>query len=295
MTLRRLIASGAGVAALVATSVPYARADPADDCIAAAEQSQPLRRDGKLKAARGRLAVCARPECPAVVRADCAKWLADVEALMPSIVVRAVDTAGADVVGVRVFVDGEQQEARLEGKEMEVDPGAHTLRVEHDGSAPIEQQIVIRESERHRILSVSFAPAAPAAPLPKAVDADAAAPSESRSIVLPVALLGAGGVALGVASYFWASGLADRSTMASGCALTHVCPQSQIDASRNKLIAGDGIGITGVLAAGVGAGILIFGGSGTPRDAPAPERPRVSSLALEPLSGGAQLQVGGRF
>jgi hypothetical protein len=267
-----------------------ARADAADECIAAAEQSQPLRHDGRLKAAHEKLITCSRPECPSVVRLDCTKWLADVETLMPSIVVRAVDASGADVVGVRVFVDGQPQDTHFEGKEMDVDPGAHTLRVEHDGSVPVEQQIVVRESERHRMVSVSFVPAPPAAPLgaqPAGSEADAQPQGSRRSLVLPVALLGAGGVALGVASYFWASGLSDRSTMANSCAKLHNCSQSLIDASRNKLVAGDVIGITGVVAAAIGAGMIVFGGSsGPPRDTP---------VAVEPVPGGAQLQLHGRF
>jgi hypothetical protein len=297
MSRRRVLPGtvpGIGVAAALALSslshaVP-ARADTADECIAAAEQSQPLRRDGKLKAAREKMIACSRPECPAVVRSDCTRWLADVETLMPSIVVRAVDSSGADVVGVRVFVDGERQESRFDGRELDVDPGAHTLRLEHDGSAPVEQQIVVRESERHRMISVSFTPAAtvpptPAPSLPAAQDTPSS-PS-SRSIVLPVALLGAGGVGLAVASYFWVSGLGDRSTMESGCAKTHSCAQSDIDAAHGKLVAGDVVGAAGVVAAVVGAGLLLFGGGSSPaRDTP---------VAVEPVPGGARLEVHGRF
>src|SRR5260370_19556862 len=86
---------GAGVAST-------AHADTADQCIAAAEQSQPLRHDGKLLAGRRLLIACSRSECPSVVRTDCTKWLADLDALMPSGVGLSVDSVGGSVLGVLV-------------------------------------------------------------------------------------------------------------------------------------------------------------------------------------------------
>jgi hypothetical protein len=234
--------------------------------------------------------MCSRPECPNLVRSDCAKWLADVEALTPTIVVRAVDSTGSDVVGARVFVDGEPQEARLEGKELEVDPGTHTLRVERDGSVPVEQRIVVRESERHRMVSVAFAaavvqPAVASAATP-GPSGESPATSSPRSLVLPITLVVGGGVTLAVASYLWAAGLSEHSTMASGCATTHTCSQSAIDSSRGKLLAGDVVGGVGIVAAAVGVGLIVFGGSGAPQTTP---------VALEPLAGGGLLRMKGSF
>ncbi len=267
-----------------------AHADTADQCIAAAEQSQPLRRDGKLLAGRRLLIACSRPECPSVVRTDCTKWLADLDALVPSVVVRAVDSMGADVLGVLVSVDGARLPPMPEGRELEIDPGTHTLRFEHEGSPAIEQQVVLRESERHRILTVSFVAAAisgstPAPSVALAPSTEGPA-SGGRSQVLPIALMGAGGVGLAVASYFWLAGLSDRSSMASGCATTHTCPQSQIDSARGKLVAGDVVGGAGIVAAAIGAGLLVFGSSAAPSPSP---------VAIEPVLGGARIDVRGRF
>ena len=44
--------------------VATARADVREDCRTAAEESQPLRRDGRLKATRQQLLLCVRDECP---------------------------------------------------------------------------------------------------------------------------------------------------------------------------------------------------------------------------------------
>jgi hypothetical protein len=286
--------------ALCMTSGLALHATPAsaegEDCAASAEQSQPLQRDGKLTAARRKLMACSRPECPAVVRNDCTKWLADLDAMMPTLVVRAVDAAGADVVGVRVFIDGERRDvAGSEGKEFEVDPGTHALRLEHDGDAPVEQTIVVRESERHRMVSATFgrAAAAPsAAPSTTASSPEAPTSGSGRSIVVPVVLMAAGGVALGVASALWVSGLGDRSSMEGDCAQSHTCPQSSIDSARGKLVAGDIVGGVGVVAAATGLGILLFGGGGGGGGG-GDSRP--VAVDVHPTPGGAQFSVQGRF
>jgi hypothetical protein len=264
-----------------------------EDCAASAEQSQPLQRDGKLTAARRKLMACSRPECPAVVRNDCTKWLSELDALMPTLVVRAVDSAGADVVGVRVFIDGERRDvAGSEGKELEVDPGTHTLRVEHEGDAPVEQTIVVRESERHRMISATFGHAPPtptAVPSATASSPEAPASGSGRSIVVPVVLMAAGGIGLGVASALWVSGLGDRSAMQSNCAQTHACSQADIDSARGKLVAGDIVGGVGIVAAATGLGILLFGGGGKGSDS------RPVAVDVHPTTGGAQFAVQGRF
>ncbi len=285
----RALVLAVAVGAAAATRATAAHADSADDCIASAEQSQPLLHEGKLSAARRKLMTCSRAECPSVVRNDCVKWLADADALMPSIIVRAVDSTGADVIGARVFIDGERQDARSEGKELEVDPGTHTLRLEHDGNGPAEQQIVVRESERHRIVSISFgapASAQPSGTLQVAPSQELPRPTSGRSVLLPVVLVSAGGVGLAVASFLWVSGLSDRSTMSSGCALTHSCPETQIDSARGKLVAGDVLGGAGIVAAVAGLGLLIFGHSDAPQATP---------VALQPIPGGARLELQGRF
>jgi hypothetical protein len=202
---RRFAASArAWACALVAAGAAnptLARAEPsaADQCIAAAEQSQPLRHDGKLRAARQKLLACSRPECPAVVRADCTKWLADLDGVMPKVVLSAVDSRGADLADVRVSFDGEIVAQRLDGKEIEIDPGTHTVRFERAGSAPIEQQVVVRETERHRVLTATFASARPSSPEPLPSPEPQAA-AGGRSLALPITLIGAGAAGVAVAA-----------------------------------------------------------------------------------------------
>src|SRR5580700_9118420 len=68
------------LAALAVTSTSVrALADEKEACVAASDQAQTLRDDGKYRAARAQLLVCSRDVCPAIVRRDCEKWLAPID------------------------------------------------------------------------------------------------------------------------------------------------------------------------------------------------------------------------
>src|SRR5262245_56106628 len=87
--------AGARVALAAALVVSLSRAAPPQGdqvkvtCAQAYETAQRLREGHRLREAREQLLVCARPECPALLRRDCAPWLGEVEAVLPSIVVVA--------------------------------------------------------------------------------------------------------------------------------------------------------------------------------------------------------------
>jgi hypothetical protein len=280
------------VAAAATPGLARGDSTAASQCISAAEQSQPLRDQGKLRAAREKLLICSQPDCPSFVRNDCTKWLADLDSALPKIVFGAVDSTGADLVDVRVWLDGKVVAERLDGSDMEVDPGAHTVRFEHAGSAPVEEQVVVRVGDRHRNVSATFASSATPAPTPQATPQheDHVGKEGGRSLVLPIALLGAGAASVGVASFFWLSGLSDHSTMASGCATNHSCSQSAVNSAQSKLVIGDVLGGVGIVAAAVGVGILVFGG---------PQQQASTSTGaafyVQPGPGGAAVGVLGRF
>ncbi|HEY2516347.1 MAG TPA: hypothetical protein VGI39_35995, partial [Polyangiaceae bacterium] len=87
-----------------------ARAEPEgvkSACVRAYESSQVLRQQGHHLDAREALRVCAREECPVLVRTDCANWLVDLEEALPSIVVHAT-TDGVERNDVTVLVDGKE-------------------------------------------------------------------------------------------------------------------------------------------------------------------------------------------
>src|ERR1700678_4573205 len=104
--------------AALAAGCTLGHAAKADDtvrvCIAASTDGQTLRKQGRLLAAREEMIACARDACPPIVRSHCARWLSEVDAATPSVVVRAEDPAGADVMGARLFIDG--RPGKLDGQ-----------------------------------------------------------------------------------------------------------------------------------------------------------------------------------
>src|SRR6476646_341830 len=85
---------------LVGLPATLAHAEDKQACLAAFDKAQQLRIDGRLRAARVELALCARNECPTLVRQDCATWLNDVMGSLPSVVVGARDVRGKDLIAV---------------------------------------------------------------------------------------------------------------------------------------------------------------------------------------------------
>jgi hypothetical protein len=284
------------VYALVTLASWRAHADPVDACIATAEEAQRLRLDGKLTRSRENLLACAQATCPAVVRSDCSRWLAEVDELMPSLVLRAVDSAGADRIHVRVAVDDQLITERLDGSEIRVDPGQHVFRLTCAGAPAVEQMVLVRPGEQHRKLSLVCPEPVSVAPPQRATvgvefsrsDADVQPVQGTSShprvaLVWPIAAMGAGSIALAAASSLWISGLNDRATLVSGCGTTHSCAPSEVDSAHQKLVIGDVTAVGGVAFIALGVGILILGRTPAAR----------VTAAIHPVPGGALIGVRG--
>jgi hypothetical protein len=200
-----------------------AAADPIDACIAAAEEGQHLRLEGELTFAREKFLACSHVECPAVLRADCTRWLSELEAVKPPVVVPA---------------------------------------------APRRDDVPPPAEEKH---------APPDRPIP-------APPSPSWAA--PVSAFAAAGVALGIGSYFWITGLSEHATLGSTCAPTHSCSESSIESAHDKLVIGDVAGAIGVGLAVIGVATVILRGHTA--------RPSLV-VAFSQAPGGALLSLGGDF
>lgn len=250
-------------------------------CVRAAEDSQSLRSAHRLRAAFKHLLVCSQSNCPAVVRTDCSYWLAEVEKLLPSVSVQAVDRDGREITDVSVTMDGELLASRLDGLAVPVDPGVRAFRFEHVGSTPIEQKIVIREGQKGRLIRIAFDPRPPPPPKPAPVERRYRVPAAS------VVFGAAGAVALGGFAYFGISGRRDASDLAEGCGRNKTCDESQVSPIRTKLLIADvslGVGLVSLGA----ATYLFFAGN----EKPAP--PPVSADVVVGRNGG-RLSVRGRF
>jgi len=217
-------------AAFAVTTAALAQEPTKDECIAANEEAQSLQRSGHLRGARDRLRLCTSHACPGAVREDCAARIHDVEEALPSVVLAARDAAGADLVEVRVTLDGEPLASTLDGKAIDVDPGEHAFGFVAPDGARVDERVVVREGERRRVVEARFAsppaattatalgPTGPAqAPAPPPPADHASAPGRSQRILAIVAG-GLGVAALGVGTYF---GLHAKSTYDG--ALAH-CP-----------------------------------------------------------------------
>jgi hypothetical protein len=278
MTSPRVRASLRGLSTFVLAAAVTSSASGSDEkqaCVRAVERAQVERLDGKLRAAREGFMICARAVCPDAIRVDCTRWVAEVDASLPTVVVDAVWADARDVAGLTVTLDGQPLPDAAAGRAVGLDPGPHTFRFEAPGAAPVEVRSVIHEGEKNRILHVKFEPADPAGPTAVLAPASAAArapvlqsapipraiwhlPSEDQQTgpstrrPIPTSAFVVGGFALaGFAGFGYASlsGLGQLNHLRSTCAPS--CDPSLVASARQEILVGDIIGYVSLVAAGV--------------------------------------------
>lgn len=292
--LHALIASST-IGVLTLSSGVASAADEKKACVAAYEQSQVLRNESKLSDAKKQLLICARDVCPQALRTDCTSWLSEVESNMPSIVFDVKDGAGKDVVAVKVSLDGKPVMTKLDGKAMALDPGAHTFKYETDGYPTIEEQVIVKQGEKNRKISVTFKPAGDPKkadtkpdPNPPPVVVDPTKPSNRKTVAY--VLGGVGVVALGVGGFFYLTGKGAESDLrGKPCAATKTCPQSDVDDVKKKYLYGDIAMATGVVSLGVGVVLYLT----APKNADPAATARRFDVA--PMPGGGFASYVGSF
>jgi hypothetical protein len=259
-----------------------AHADERDACVDASEKGQVLRDEGHLLDARQKFLLCSREVCPPLVRTDCASWLADVDARLPSVVVSAKDLGGQDIADVEVTLDGRPWQKRLDGKAIPIDPGEHLVQYKRSGSPPIEERVIVREGEQRRLLLVRFAGSS-------ALDARTPPPSAMHRPV-PVAVWILGGAALasgGVFTFFGLTAKLDYDEAKKSCAPD--CASALVESIRTReIVANIALG-AGVLALGTATIVLVT----RPSVPKAP--PLAASVDLRPTPGGGVAVFSGRF
>jgi hypothetical protein len=281
-SLARLLFSSTALIGACVVCAP-ARADDSEACVSAAEESQPLRREGHLRLARGKLLFCARPTCPSVVSNDCKTWLADVEGSLASISLRVTDGAAHEIADARVSIDGEAVTREDRGVVF-LEPGKHHLHVERSGSITVDRELALRASEHDKPVAVELLPSPDVSPR-----SSAGAPShpETQSGGAPASayVLGAVGlVAMGAGAYFWVTGRSDYASLKSSCGVTSSCAESDVSAMKKKLEIGDVVFGVGLLSLGAG---LYVGLSSSPSSS--------SGMVVQPMLGGASLSFTGRL
>ncbi len=256
---------------LIAVAALHSTAARADDtkaaCVRSYEEAQRLRLAGDLLASRVELGVCSRDACPEIVRRDCVTWIREVEGAIASVIVSARAPDDTDRPDVRVLVDGVLAQPRLTGTALEVNPGQRTFRFEPRGAPPIELPVLITTGEKNRLLRVTI-PAKTPPPPPK------------RASIPPLSMaFGALGIAsAGTGLALDLVGSASLRDLHSGCAPR--CAQSDVDATRTKIIVGDTLLGVGIVA--MGAAMIYWLTRPDPRASPVAQRlvapPRVPFL-----------------
>jgi hypothetical protein len=242
-------------------------ADGADnvkrECVQSATRGQRLRDEGKPLAARSQFLVCVQAACPPVIRSHCGRWLEEVGAAIPTVVVRArAGSAGhpIDITDVEVVADGTKAADSLDGRPLPLEPGEHTLRYARAGSPPIEERILLVAGEKNRYLTVDFpgdgsrpavAPAPPGAPATHHSTGDTPNPPEPAPI-RPAAWVFTGLTVVAGASfaYFGVTGKSQLDGLRASCA-GH-CGSSDVYSAWDKLIVADvslGVGVVSAAAA----------------------------------------------
>ncbi|MBW2524297.1 MAG: hypothetical protein JRI23_08990 [Deltaproteobacteria bacterium] len=230
---------------IIPPSEARAGEDPVAACLDASKAGQVQRDEGALLAAEEHFRRCAQASCPDVVRRDCATWLSEVQAAIPSLAVGARDETGRDLTDVRLYVDGELLLERLTGRAVELDPGPHRLRLVPADGREAKAEVVLKEGEKRRAMTVVIE-----AP-------DSSSPPSSFEVpAVTWALWGvglAGGVAFGALAGVAKS---DRDELQESCAPN--CTEDQVDPIRHKLIAANvSLGV-GIAALALGTGLMFL-------------------------------------
>jgi hypothetical protein len=254
----------AGVLACAGTAEA---ADPtAAECVAANESGQALQRSNHLGDARASFTKCTASSCPGLVRQDCAQKIEELTRLTPTVIFAVTDASGNDLVNVRVRAGDKVLTERLDGNAITLDPGEQHLTFESSGFTPLEKAIVVRVTEKDRIIKAALSPAAqepvarPVGAPPNVVAAlpSAPEPASGRSSGpsgWTYVSLGAGAAGLivgGVFSGLWAQAKSQGDTACGTPGSCDMTTADQWESKQRSLSAG---AITGFAVAAVGAGL----------------------------------------
>lgn len=238
----------AGTLILVVSASSIARgADAIDACVTATRVGQEQQRAGRLRAARATFVTCDEASCPAEVRSVCERLLEAAEASQPSIVLAARDEAGHDMADVTVSIDGATIEGALDGKALDVDPGAHDVRfAARDGRAE-SLHVIAHEGEKNRAVQVTFRA------LASSVAPETPEKQGSRAPV-PILSYVLGGVGVFALGTFTALAI-DGQHRYDGCH-DHGCASSTVDGlSLERVVAWTALGVGAV---SLGAATILF-------------------------------------
>lgn len=270
--------------ASTALAAPPAKsaATPKQTCLAAHEEALARKTDKKPHAALEKLVVCARTECPTIVRKECTDLLESVQSAAPTVVVEALDDKGNSDTAVKVTIDGDVVAEKLTGAAVNVEPGEHVFVFERasDGKK-IEDKVLIVEGEKNRKVVADYQ-----ALLPKPVAPPPPPPPPAKVPTLAYVTGGVAFAGLGSFALFSILGRSKESDLASddgGCKPR--CTDDDVAPVKRDYLIGDVSLAIGIVAAAATV-ILVLPALTSPKPAaalgPAPWMPRIQRSKPEP-------------
>lgn len=217
--------------------------------------------------------------CPDAIRAECAEFRKDTERSVPTLIFAALDEQGGDLIQVRVSSGDQLLAESLDGRPIALDPGQHHFKFELSSGQVLESDVLVREGEKNRIVSVrakSEAKSANSAPGLETSDAPRKLPASFWIAS------GVGAAALASWGVFAVLGHGKQSTLAE-CSPS--CPGSSgadYDAmQRDYVIADISLGIA-VASAGVATWLFLSSDRSSTASEPAAKSP-TSRWSVVPL------------
>lgn len=220
------------------------------ECLDAHRNAQELKQSAKLVEAQEHLLVCSSGSCPGAIISDCGNWIAELEQTTPSMVFE-IRVDGKEALDATVLVDGRPVADRAHA--LKVNPGRHAVRVELAPFEPREQDVVLPEGQRMRLISIEFeskrsepAPVAEVALRPVARETIRPTPG----LVYPLFGLGiAGAAGFGAFTFL---GKSEQSKLEDECAPR--CTDTDLKEMKRWYTIGDisaGVGVAALLGAGI--------------------------------------------
>lgn len=186
------------VGGLLLASVP-ARAEPTkEQCVAANEGGQDLRREGRLRAAIERFEACAALSCPGPVREDCVKRRDEAQHVAPSVDFTVADPDGHAIPNLELRIDDVPTSSLTK---LAVEPGDHVFEFRARSFVSVRRRLNVRVGDRiHEDLVMrQEARTGASAGVPSGVeDGSVTAKAGSSRRTLAYVLGGVGIVAIGV-------------------------------------------------------------------------------------------------
>lgn len=246
-------------------------------CFDAYENTQVLRKRGRLLEARQAAHTCQSDACPQELAQTCLQWEQELRGQIPSVIFAVRGPGGRDVTGASVAVDGQQLQEGLSGVPIELNPGRHEVLFSMPDGWQEQVELVVSPGEQNRPVTVVMQPTSrnePPVTAPK--------PSRFTPIVITSASVGIAGFAAATAA---AIGALSAKSELEACASEGTCNQAQVDRAKTWLLAGD----IGLIVGGVGLttalGFYIWG-------APKSDRTQTGRNSTQQASSDAQVRIG---